>query len=55
MRIRQSSVQPFFAFANNKAYLAGIGHRIAAIEDPRLLPVTQIGDKKFSDIALLEQ
>jgi len=38
--IRQSSVDSFLAFANNKAYLAGIGHRTAALEDSRLLPVT---------------
>ena len=37
--IRQSSVSDFFAFASNEEYLAGIGHRTAALEDSRLLPV----------------
>jgi len=39
MLIRQSSVSDFFAFASNEEYLAGIGHRTAALEDSRLLPV----------------
>lgn len=42
MMIRQSSVESFLAFASNKAYLAGIGHRTAAIEDSRLLPVRKV-------------
>ncbi len=37
--IRQSSLDAFFAFATNADYLAGIGHRTAAIEDSRLLPL----------------
>jgi uncharacterized protein (DUF1330 family) len=37
--IRQSSVAAFLAFAQNTAYLAGIGHRTAALEDSRLLPM----------------
>jgi uncharacterized protein (DUF1330 family) len=42
--IRQSSLDAFFAFATNAGYLAGIGHRTAAIEDSRLLPlVSTIG------------
>jgi hypothetical protein len=40
MLVRQSSVNDFFAFASNKEYLAGVGHRTAALEDSRLLPVT---------------
>jgi hypothetical protein len=39
MLIRQSGVSDFFAFASNEQYLAGIGHRTAALEDSRLLPV----------------
>jgi hypothetical protein len=39
MLVRQSSVSDFFAFASNEEYLAGIGHRTAALEDSRLLPV----------------
>jgi hypothetical protein len=39
MLVRQSSVESFLAFASNPAYLAGIGHRAAALEDSRLLPL----------------
>jgi hypothetical protein len=39
MLVRQSSVSDFMAFAANTAYLAGIGHRTAAVEDSRLLPL----------------
>jgi uncharacterized protein (DUF1330 family) len=38
MLVRQSSVQSFMAFATDAAYLAGLGHRTAALEDSRLLP-----------------
>lgn len=48
MMVRQSSVHSFLAFADNKGYLAGIGHRTAAIEDSRILPVTQVDSAKFS-------
>jgi uncharacterized protein (DUF1330 family) len=41
MLVRQSSVASFLAFASNQAYLAGIGHRVAAPEDSRLLPMVQ--------------
>ena len=40
--VQQHSVESFLAFASNKAYLAGIGHRTAAVEDSRLLPLTEI-------------
>ena len=40
--VRQSSVQSFLAFADNREYLAGLGHRTAAIEDSRLLPMTEL-------------
>lgn len=39
MLVRQSSVSSFMAFASSAAYLAGLGHREAAIEDSRLLPL----------------
>lgn len=39
MLVRQSSVQSFMAFATNPAYLASLGHRTAALEDSRLLPL----------------
>lgn len=37
--VRQSSLAAFRAFASDPAYLAGLGHRTAALEDSRLLPV----------------
>jgi len=42
MLVRQSSVQNFIAFASHEGYLAGYGHRLAAIEDSRLLPLVQV-------------
>lgn len=39
--VKQSSVQAFMAFAGHAAYLAGLGHRTAAIEDSRLLPLIE--------------
>ena len=39
MLIRQSSVLAFLEFASNQDYLSGIGHRLAALEDSRLLPL----------------
>ena len=40
MIVRQHSVASFLAFADHAAYLAGIGHRVAAVKDARLLPLT---------------
>ena len=37
--VRQNSVADFFAFASNVDYLKGVGHRTAALEDSRLLPL----------------
>lgn len=37
--VRQRSVADFMAFAEDGAYLAGLGHRSAALEDSRLLPM----------------
>ena len=42
MLVRQSSVQNFLAFASHEGYLAGYGHRLAAVEDSRLLPLLQM-------------
>ncbi|QQE77231.1 DUF1330 domain-containing protein [Alicyclobacillus sp. SO9] len=42
MLIRQSSAQSFLAFSTHQDYLAGIGHRTAAIEDSRLLPMVEL-------------
>ena len=39
MLIGQSSPKAFSAFASNPEYLAGVGHRTAALEDSRLLPL----------------
>jgi hypothetical protein len=39
MLVRQASVSSFLAFASDKNYLSGIGHRTAALEDSRLLPL----------------
>ena len=39
MLVRQASIDSFFAFARDPAYLAGIGHRTAALRDSRLLPL----------------
>ena len=41
MLVRQRSVRDFLAFASNQDYLAGIGHRLAALEDSRLLPLVE--------------
>ncbi|MDT3440712.1 MULTISPECIES: DUF1330 domain-containing protein [unclassified Pseudofrankia] len=39
MLIRQASVADFLAFASNEGYVAGIGHRTAALVDSRLIPL----------------
>ena len=41
MLVEQSSATAFMAFATNAQYLAGIGHRTAALEDSRLLPLQE--------------
>jgi hypothetical protein len=38
--VRQRSIEEFIRFASNEAYLKGIGHRTAALEDSRLLPLS---------------
>lgn len=38
--VRQQSVASFMSFAVDEDYLAGIGHRTAAVADTRLLPLT---------------
>jgi len=42
MLIRQHSVESFLNFASHQAYLVGLRHRTAAVEDSRLLPLTDI-------------
>ena len=39
MLVKQSSVESFMEFASNHEYLAGIGHRVAAVRDSRILPL----------------
>ena len=41
MMVRQASIEAFMAFAAHGPYLAGLGHRTAAIEDSRLLPLIE--------------
>ncbi|MCB0209538.1 MAG: DUF1330 domain-containing protein [Anaerolineae bacterium] len=41
MLVRQNSLDDFVAFASNEDYLAGMGHRTAALEDSRLLPLVE--------------
>ncbi len=40
--IRQKDVNSFLSFASNKDYLRGLGHRSAALEDSRLLPLEEM-------------
>lgn len=42
MMVRQNSLSDFMAFASDQRYLAGIGHRTAALEDSRLLPLVEV-------------
>ena len=42
MLIRQNSLDDFMSFTRNREYLAGHGHRTAALEDSRLLPLVEI-------------
>ena len=37
--VHQKSLADFMAFSSNEAYLAGLGHRTAALADSRLLPL----------------
>ena len=41
MLVRQKSLSDFIAFSSNQEYLAGMGHRTAALEDSRLLPLVE--------------
>ena len=41
MLVRQRSVNDFMAFATDSGYLNGLGHRTAALEDSRLLPLIE--------------
>ncbi len=41
MAVTQASVDDFLAFASDAAYLAGVCHRTAALEDSRLIPLLE--------------
>ena len=41
MLVRHQSVEAFLGMAQNQEYLAGLGHRVAALEDSRLLPIVE--------------
>ncbi len=41
LHVRHRSVADYIAFAQDAGYLAGMGHRQAALEDSRLLPLTE--------------
>ena len=41
MLVRQNSLSDFMAFSSNQEYLTGLGHRTAALEDSRLLPIVE--------------
>jgi uncharacterized protein (DUF1330 family) len=42
MLVEQSSPAAFMAFAANAEYMAGIGHRTAALEESRLQPLEEV-------------
>ena len=42
MLVQQESAEAFLSFVSNSEYMTGIGHRVAALEDSRLLPVQEI-------------
>ncbi len=41
MLVRQNSLADFMNFSSNQEYLTGLGHRTAALEDSRLLPIIE--------------
>jgi len=47
MLVKQTSIASFIAFASHKEYLAGMGHRTAAIMDSRLLPIVETSNGTF--------
>ncbi|MBL1278311.1 MAG: hypothetical protein COB30_019735 [Ectothiorhodospiraceae bacterium] len=48
MIIRQKSIHAFSEFASNKDYNIGFGHRQAALEDSRLLPIEELVSNKVN-------
>lgn len=51
MLIRHRSMEDFKSFLGNKEYKSGLGHRTAALEDSRLLPIqkTKTFDKNKAE------
>ena len=41
MLVQQNSLSDFMAFSSNQEYISGLGHRNAALEDSRLLPIVE--------------
>lgn len=39
--VRHQSAEVFLSFAQNEEYLAGVGHRTAALADSRLMPIVE--------------
>ncbi len=44
--VKQRSISDFIEFSSNEGYLAGLGHRLAAISDSRLLPMVESSQLK---------
>jgi len=42
MLVRQTSANAFLSFAGDPEFLAGLGHRQAALEDSRVLPLVEM-------------
>lgn len=47
MLVKQTSIASFIAFASHTEYMAGMGHRTAAIMDSRLLPIVETSNGTF--------
>lgn len=41
MLVEHQSAEDFIGFAQNEAYLKNVGHRTAALEDSRLMPILE--------------
>jgi hypothetical protein len=42
MMVRQTNAKAFLSFAADPEFLAGLGHRLAALEDARVLPLVEV-------------
>ncbi len=52
MLVHQHSLDAFMAFASIEGYLTGIGHRMAALEDSRLLPLVKYPDNDITKASI---